>query len=139
MAQTLHATCVSLHDNAVLITGASGSGKSTIGLQLMALGCDLVSDDRTILEMQDGQVMASCPATLSGLIEARGVGLLEARPVARATVRLVVDLDRTTTDRLPERGTITLLERDLPLIWRADGPQFVPALLQFLKTGWSDR
>lgn len=105
----------------------------------MALGCDLVSDDRTILEMQDGQVMASCPATLSGLIEARGVGLLEARPVARATVRLVVDLDRTTTDRLPERGTITLLERDLPLIWRADGPQFVPALLQFLKTGWSDR
>lgn len=123
----------------MLITGASGSGKSTLALQLMALGCDLVADDRAHLAPQDGMLVASCPATLAGLIEARGVGLLQVPHVDRAAVHLVVDLDQTTTDRLPPRRAVTISGYDLPLIWRAEGPQFAPALLQLLKTGWSER
>ncbi|MGJ8622899.1 MAG: HPr kinase/phosphorylase [Yoonia sp.] len=137
MAETLHATSVSWHGKAVVITGASGSGKSTLGLQLMALGCDLVADDRTQLDVLDAQLVATCPAALSGMIEARHVGILSARPVPSATVTLVVDMDQTEVNRLPPARKITIMKCVIPLIWRSKGPHFAPAILQILKSGWS--
>lgn len=119
--------------------GHAGSGKSSLALQLMALGCDLVADDRTKIEVSERKVIARCPATLAGLIEARGVGILNANHVPSATVVLVVDLDQTETARLPQRRIFTDLGCDLPLIWRSDSTHFVPAILQILKSGWSDR
>lgn len=139
MSTTLHATSVSWRGKAVLITGQSGSGKSGIGLQLMALGCDLIADDRTDLKLADGKLIASCPPTLTGLIEARGLGILNVPCVPSATVALVVDLDQTETARLPQRRVFTVLGCDIPLIWRVEGAHFVPAILQTLKSGWSDR
>lgn len=139
MTTTFHATCVSWHSKAVLITGQSGSGKSGIGLHLMALGCDLIADDRTKLDVSDGQVVASCPPALGGLIEARGIGILNAGHTPSSAVALVVDLDQTETARLPQQRIFTVLGCDLPLIWRVEGAHFVPAILQILKFGWSDR
>ncbi|MFT6075966.1 MAG: HPr kinase/phosphorylase [Yoonia sp.] len=139
MTSTIHATCVSWHGKAVLITGQSGSGKSGIGLQLMALGCDLIADDRTSLEISNNQLIASCPLTLAGLIEARGIGILNAGHTPSAAVALVVDLNQTETARLPQQHVFTVLGCGLPLIWRVDGAHFVPAILQILKSGWSDR
>jgi len=49
----LHASCVCLEGRAVLIRGASGSGKSGLALQLIALGAALVADDRTVAELYD--------------------------------------------------------------------------------------
>jgi HPr kinase/phosphorylase len=123
----------------MLITGRAGSGKSSIALQLMALGCDLIADDRTTLEIADGQVIATCPPTIAGLIEARGIGILNASYVPSATVALVVDLDQTEVARMPQQRVFTVLGCDLPLIWRTDDAHFVPAILQILKSGWSDR
>ena len=139
MAKTVHATCVSWQGKAVLITGRAGAGKSTLGLQFMALGCDLIADDRTALDLSDGQVMASCPPTILGLIEARGIGILTAKAAPTAAVHLVVDLDQAEAERLPQRRYYTLLGCNLPLIWRVEGAQFAPAILQILKSGWSDR
>lgn len=139
MAETVHATCVSWQDKAVLITGRAGAGKSTLALQCMALGCTLIADDRTVLDLSDGQVMASCPPTLAGLIEARGIGILTADVAPSAVVCLVVDLDQTEAERLPPRRYNTVLGCSLPLIRRVEGAQFVPAILQLLKSGWSDR
>ena len=139
MAETLHATCVAYHGHAVLLTGASGQGKSSLGLQLMAFGCKLIADDRTILTVAGGRLTASCPEALRGLIEARGVGILKAGPRASADVVLVVDLDQTEPTRMPPLREITLLGCTLPLIWRSDGPQFAPAILQILKSGWNER
>jgi HPr kinase/phosphorylase len=130
---------VSWHGKAVLITGRAGSGKSSIALQLMALGCDLVADDRTVVEVADGQVIATCPPTIAGLIEARGIGILNASHVPSAIVALVVDLDQAEGARLPPRRLFTVLGCDLPLIWQTEGAHFVPAILQILKSGWSDR
>ena len=45
----LHATTVALAGQGVLILGPSGSGKSGLALQLMAMGAELVADDRTIV------------------------------------------------------------------------------------------
>ena len=137
--ETFHATCVALKGQAVFIQGASGSGKSALGLGLMALGCALVADDRVHLEVQGGAVNAHCPPRLAGLIEARGVGILNAHFEAKARVVLVVDLDQSEPERLPPQRRFTLLGCDLPLIYRVDAPQFAPAILQILKAGWSDR
>lgn len=136
---TLHATCVAWNGRAVLLRGASGSGKSSLALTLMSLGCRLVADDRVRLEVRDHVVYASCPQGIAGLIEARGIGILNAEHVAEAEVAFIVDLDQTETERLPKRRSFPLFGCDLPLIYRSDAPHFAPAILQALKAGWSDR
>ncbi|MFG5384080.1 HPr kinase/phosphorylase [Yoonia sp. R2-816] len=138
-SQTIHATCVAWNDRAVLIRGGSGSGKSTLGLVLMGMGCSLVADDRVIVMRNDDRLLARAPDTIRGLIEARGIGVLNADPTAQAQVVLVVDLDETESERLPPRRVVTLLGSDVPLIHAVDGPHFAPAILQLLKAGWSDR
>ncbi|MBE0413390.1 serine kinase [Yoonia sp.] len=135
--KTIHATCVALNDRAVLLCGASGRGKSALGLILMGMGCTLVADDRTLLERDGAQVMARCPAPIRGMIEARGIGILAAKHVDRAAVVLVADLDQLSDERLPHRRTTTLLGCEIPLIAGIDGPHFGAAMIQILKSGWS--
>ncbi len=135
----LHATCVALDGRAVLLTGPSGAGKSALGLQLMALGCDLVADDYTILTRIHGGLSASCPAAIRGLIEARGVGLLRAVPVESASVILAVALDQTETERLPQERSVTYLGTELPLLHSIGTSHFAAAILLYLKAGRRDR
>lgn len=134
-AQVLHASCVAVEDRAVLITGCSGSGKSALALTLLAYGASLVADDRTIVERKGPALVASAPAPIHGLIEARGVGLLYAQTVDRCQVTLVVDLDQVETNRLPENRKITLCGCDLPLLHKVESPHFAPGILQYLKMG----
>ena len=77
--EVLHASCVGLDGDAVLILGKSGAGKSALALTLMAYGAQLVADDRVVLRPVDGRIIASAPDTIAGLIEARGVGIFALR------------------------------------------------------------
>ena len=137
----LHASCVALNGAGVLILGASGRGKSGLALQLMALGADLVADDRTSLDVRNGpagpQLMAGVPDTLAGLIEARGIGILKAASAGPCPVTLVVDLDQTEAMRLPPDRSVELLGVRLPLVHMVDSPAFPAAILQYLKKGRS--
>ncbi len=135
---TLHATTVAVEGQAALIVGAAGQGKSTLALQMMALGAALVSDDRTHLTRDGDTLWASAPAPISGLIEARGVGLLNADVVARAQVVLVIDMDRLETDRLPTRHTRIVAGVSLPCLHKVDSNGFPAAVLQYLKAGRRD-
>jgi HPr kinase/phosphorylase len=136
---TLHASCVALKNRAVLITGASGAGKSALALGLMARGAALVSDDRTILTRRGSDIVASCPEPIHGLIEARGVGILNARPHPPTPVFFVVDLDHEETDRLPPHRDVTILSISLPLIYRVESSHFIDAVLLYLSEGRSLR
>lgn len=130
----LHATSVALGGKGLLILGSSGSGKSALALQLMALGCTLIADDQTAL-LRDGDVLwASAPATIKGMIEARGVGLLRAE-ATEAPIDLVVDLDQTERDRLPHRHNVTLLGLQRPCLHSAPSAAWPAALVQYLKHG----
>ena len=129
----IHASCVAAGFGSVLIRGSAGSGKSALALSLMALGGRLVADDRTIVELSDGWPCAFAPGTIRGLVESRGVGLLATVPQLRAWVTLVVDLDRTETDRMPPCRQTEILGRMVPLLLRVECPQFAPAILQCLK------
>lgn len=137
-AETVHASCVALQGRAVLILGASGSGKSALALQLMVLGAELVADDRVIVTRDGDAVMASAPDAIAGRIEARFVGLLHATPAPPAPVALIVDLDRAEADRLPPRRSRKLLGISLPLVHNVDSSHFAAAILQYLKAGRSD-
>ncbi|MFN3845859.1 MAG: HPr kinase/phosphorylase [Paracoccaceae bacterium] len=127
----LHATTIAFDGKGILLTGASGSGKSSLALQLMAIGASLVADDRTVLTKQEDMVVASSPATIAGLIEARGVGILRVDFQAQAAVSLVVDMDQIETDRLPALRSITILGQRLALVLGSKSPHF-PAALKHL-------
>lgn len=130
----VHATTVSFNGAGIMITGASGSGKSALALQLMALGCDLVADDQTSLTRHGDTVLASAPTTVQGLIEARGVGILRATSVEAAVV-LVVDLDRPETARLPQLYKVDCLGLTIVCLHKVDSVYWPAAILQYLKGG----
>ena len=50
----LHGSCVAVEGRGVLIVGPSGAGKSSLALALMALGAELVADDRTEVRLENG-------------------------------------------------------------------------------------
>ena len=134
----VHGSCVSIDDQGLLILGGSGSGKSSLALSLMALGAILVADDRVVLNWDGNQLVASAPDTLTGRIEARGIGILKARSAASVAVSQVLDMEQSETDRLPEKRTISLLNVSLPLLLRVENPHFPSMLLQLMKAGRDD-
>ncbi len=113
---------MSRNGRAVLILGASGAGKSRLGLQLLAYGADLVADDAVVLTHTPAGVLLSSPPNIKGMIEARGVGLLTVNAVEKARLAIVVDLDKTAGARLPAPKWISFFGVKFPLIEGRDLP-----------------
>ncbi|MFB9148349.1 HPr kinase/phosphorylase [Roseovarius ramblicola] len=132
---TVHASCVAQAGRAALIRGAAGSGKSGLALRLIALGADLVADDRTRLWRAGAQVMADAPATIRGRIEARGVGLLRLPAAGPCPLALAIDLDREETGRLPPLRETRVAGAALPLVHGSGHAHFPAAILLYLKFG----
>jgi HPr kinase/phosphorylase len=133
----LHASAIAVGGRGALLTGPSGSGKSALALELIALGARLVADDAVLLRRAEGEVLARAPAATRGLVEARGVGLLRAEPLDDVPLALVVDLSQTETERLPPHRTTTLLGVELPLLHKVASPHFSAAIRQYLAGGRS--
>ena len=129
----LHASCVAVAGRGLLILGPSGAGKSALALQLMALGADLIADDQTEVRLEDAALIARCPPTIHGLIEARGVGLLRAPALAETALVLAVDLGQTETQRLPPRRSLAFFDTPLDLVFGNESRHFPSALLCYLK------
>ncbi len=100
-SETIHASTVAIDGRAVMITGASGSGKSDLTLRLLDRGFKLVSDDQTIVHKTSTRLTASAPPTIRGKLEIRGIGIVTMEQVDDQPVALVVEL---TSDirRLPD-------------------------------------
>ena len=127
--KNIHATCVSYQNEGILLLGKSKAGKSDLALRLIEnKGATLVSDDRVDLELKDGELTASAPAVLAGLLEVRGVGSCRLRYQKRAKIKLVVELvAKEDVERLPkpafwefEGKTVPLLKLDAFEISAAD-------------------
>lgn len=133
----LHATSVALHGKAVLLAGPPGSGKSDLGLRLIQMGAQLVSDDQTFLAVTGGQLIATAPASIAGLYEIRHVGLVRMPCVAQVPVALYIDLMplEAPLERLPDPETLFLLDQPVPRLrlpaFAASTPAKVAAALQY--------
>ncbi|MEX3316559.1 HPr kinase/phosphorylase [Sulfitobacter sp. PS-8MA] len=135
----LHASCVTIAGRGLLILGASGAGKSALALQLMALGATLVADDRTTVERAGGQVIASAPARIKGLIEARYMGLLRVTDFGPVPLALVVDLDQTEHQRLPAPHSHLVQGVALPCYHKCDSAHFPAALHLYMTSSMDHR
>jgi HPr kinase/phosphorylase len=135
MPETLlvHATSVAVDGRAVLLRGPSGSGKSDLALRLIDAGARLVADDRSQLHRDGDAVLVRAPATIAGLIEARGIGILRLDSLAEARLSLIADLVAPeTVERLPEPRSETILGVSVPLIALAPFEASAPAKLRLV-------
>ena len=113
----LHATAVAIDGQAVLLRGPSGSGKSDLALRLIDAGARLVADDQSELRRRGDVLLVRAPATIAGLFEVRGLGILRVDALAEAPVGLIADLvaaDRI--ERLPPRRADAILGVAVPMI-----------------------
>lgn len=116
----IHATCIDYQGTGILIIGPSGSGKSDLALRLiMNKNAKLVADDRTDICNQNGKLTASCPSTIAGQMEVRGIGICNFSPCPQTEIRLVVNLlsDNQKVERLPEKQTICFCGVNIPQIY----------------------
>ena len=131
----MHATAVAVGGAGCLILGTSGSGKSTLAVEMIALGADLISDDRVdILRAGSGLVLGP-PATIAGLIEVRGCGFLQLPFRSDVALELIVDLDHPSPKRLPDGDTHPLLGVASPVIFGQGRAGLASILVTALRHG----
>ena len=131
----VHATTVAVGGAGLMISGLSGTGKSALALRMLALGAQLVSDDRTVLSRPDDAApLAEAPEAIAGLIEARGLGLIHVEPAGPTRLAGVLDMSAAERDRLPPARTTEILGYPLPLLRRVDAPWFPDALILWLRS-----
>lgn len=114
-----HATCLRVGAHGVLLRGPSGSGKSDLAFRLIRgiWAAELIADDQVLIEASDGQLFASAPIALAGLIELRGLGLLQMPYLPCAALHLAVDLvPRDDVPRMPDPAALRLCGLELPRI-----------------------
>ena len=118
--ERLHATAVAVERRGLLILGPSGSGKSSLALELMAMGADLIADDVVQVERREEHLSLSAPRGDGTLIEARGIGLLRAPLAPPTPLSLVIDLGRRAEGRLPPPESWTRFGVSVPLLARPE-------------------
>ena len=95
----IQATAVAMDGRAIVMSGPPGIGKSSLALALIDRGATLIGDDGITL-IQNGEALMASPApNISGLLEVRGVGLVECA-TATAPVALLVQFGEDG-ERLP--------------------------------------
>ncbi|GAB4168239.1 MAG: HPr(Ser) kinase/phosphatase [Rhodocyclaceae bacterium] len=98
----LHGVMMDVLGLGVLITGASGVGKSELALELISRGHGLVADDIVeVAQVAPNSLEGRCPEMLENFLEVRGLGILNIRTIFGETacrrkikVNLVIHLQR---------------------------------------------
>lgn len=113
----VHGTCVEVDGFAVLLFGPSGCGKSDLALRMIDEGANLIADDQVALSLDGNHVIADVPATIAGLIEVRGVGIIRIPFAAAVPLALAVELrEGGESERLPELATVSYFDHVFPKI-----------------------
>ncbi len=132
-ASLIHGTCILLGPRALLLRGASGSGKSRLAGALLHDAATagrfarLVADDQVEVRAVNGRLLVAAPAKIAGLREHAGIGVYQEPHQKSAVAGLVVDLianDRQS-GRVPEDDELVARIATVPLarlILRAGAP-----------------
>jgi len=84
----VHGVMMSIYGKGVLITGQSGIGKSELALDLIKRGHMLVADDRVDIINLHQELRAKAPDVLKGMLEIRGLGVVDVALLFGAEVNL---------------------------------------------------
>jgi HPr kinase/phosphorylase len=135
----VHATTVAIGDRAVLLRGPSGSGKSDLALRLIDAGGRLVADDQSRLWREGDAILACAPEPIAGLIEARGVGILQVDSLLVARLALIADLVAPErVERLPNPSSETIFGLAIPLVVVAPFEASAPVKLRLALAAITD-
>lgn len=108
MSRYIHATCIELNGTGILLQGSSGSGKSSLAYSLLSMAwrhtkdAALIGDDRILLSIRHGKMIAEGHPDIEGQIEIRGQGILRIKYKSAAEIGLVVDCVQEQKSRFPE-------------------------------------
>ncbi|MGQ3215546.1 MAG: HPr kinase/phosphorylase [Shinella sp.] len=120
----VHGTAIVIGTRGYLFVGPSGAGKSAIALHCIAearacgLFAALVSDDQVLVSEVDGRLVARAPASIAGLAEVRGAGIVKMEAIESAVLeRAIRPIEPPFAERLPPEGeTVEILPSlSLPL------------------------
>ena len=112
----IQATAISYQKHAILIQGPSGTGKTSLALQLIERGAHLIGDDIVEVFIKNKQLYCKSEEKLKGVVEVRGLGLVAGLKVSKpAPVLCVIRLHKKPTERLPKKKTISLLNKKIPV------------------------
>lgn len=99
-SEIVHAELVKIYGVGVLITGASGMGKSEIVLDLVKRGHQLVADDRVDIYRIHNTLVGRTAQLIEGYMELRGVGIIDVKRMYGITsvtpsseIHLQIDLE----------------------------------------------
>lgn len=142
----LHGTAVAAAGRALLILGPAGAGKSSLALEMMALGAGLIADDVVKVMRRDGALWACQPdggaaeegAAHRGVIEARGLGLIRVGAAAPAEIALVIDVASPEAERIPPRRVWRCCGGAAPLLRRPPHLSAAPLLVALRAGGLID-
>ncbi|MGB0721291.1 MAG: HPr(Ser) kinase/phosphatase [Gammaproteobacteria bacterium] len=127
----LHGVLLDVFGMGVLITGDPGVGKSELALELISRGHRLIADDAPeFRRTAPDTVTGTCPDTIRGFMEVRGLGVLDISAMygdtaikPRQNLRLIVHLERMSVEQIHaidrlrgSRSTHTILEVDVPMV-----------------------
>lgn len=92
---------IRVYDHGILIQGDSGIGKSESALELVSRGHKFISDDVTLVEKEEGQLVGKAPSMSRFFMEIRGLGIINIEKIFgpeavldKHTIDLVVNLKR---------------------------------------------
>lgn len=119
----MHGSLVQIDGKGVLITGKSGSGKTSLALGLIETAkrhgsaAFLVSDDQVLIETVRDGVKGAAPPSIAGKIEIYGFGIVPVPHSPSSQIHLIVELvDDKTLERMPEPSTQIIGGCVLPMI-----------------------
>jgi serine kinase of HPr protein (carbohydrate metabolism regulator) len=115
----VHGTCVSLGRTGALLRGPSGSGKSDLALRFIYLARRgpaaieaplLVADDQVLVHRLEDKLVARAPSSIRGLLEVRGIGIVEVKPAPESLLSVIVDLVAPgDVERMPQTQETELI------------------------------
>lgn len=126
---SLHGVFMNIYGKGILLTGESGTGKSEIALELIKRGHQLIADDRVDVKRVHNSISGQAPEVLSGMLEIRGVGIIDVTKMYGANCVLnkhkldyVIHMEKWVENKQYARAGIeekeyrTILELDIPMI-----------------------
>ena len=118
-----HCSVIEINQTGIMITGSSGSGKTSLALGLLEranshqLLSAFISDDQAILREHNSRLVAKTPPTIAGKLELHGYGIIDLPYKKETTIDLVIEMcPEDTLDRMPEERFTTINNVQLPLL-----------------------